>query len=143
MSGLEYYVIDGVAAAISKYTLSKKIFGLKIPMPFKIKQVPFIPLSVYAKTYAEAGYAYNKKAFDTRLNNRFLYTGGFGFDILSLYDLKLSVEFSFNQLGEKGLFLHARGILWGMVSINYKLKIKNSKCESEDTILIFDFLILT
>jgi len=111
MSGLEYYVIDGVAAAISKYTLSKKIFGLKIPMPFKIKQVPYIPLSVYAKTYAEAGYAYNKKAFDTRLNNRFLYTGGFGFDILSLYDLKMSVEFSFNQLGEKGLFLHARGIL--------------------------------
>ena len=111
MSGLEYYVIDGVAAAISKYNLSKKVVGLKIPMPFKIKQVPFIPLSVYAKTYAEAGYAYNKKAFDTRLNNRFLYTGGFGFDILSIYDLKLSVEYSFNQLGEKGLFLHARGVL--------------------------------
>jgi len=111
MSGYEYYVVDGVAAAISKYTLSKKLFGLKIPLPFKLKQLPNIPFSVYAKSYAEAGYAYTKKEFNSYLNNRFLYSGGVGLDLLSLYDLKLSVEYSINQLGEKGLFLHARSIL--------------------------------
>jgi hypothetical protein len=43
------------------------------------------------------------------LGNRFLYTSGFGIDILTLYDFNLRVEYSFNQLGEKGLFLHAKG----------------------------------
>jgi hypothetical protein len=80
-------------------------------VPFKIKQLPYIPFSFYAKTFANFGFAYNKKEFETNLNNRFLYSGGFGIDIISLYDLKLSLEFSYNQLGEKGLFLHARNIL--------------------------------
>ena len=40
------------------------------------------------------------------LNNRLLYSGGFGIDILTLYDINLRIEYSFNQLGEKGLFLH-------------------------------------
>ena len=111
LNGLEYYVIDGVAAAVTKYTFSKKVFSYKIPMPFKISAVPYIPISLYAKTYANAGFAYNKKEYESNLNNKLLYTCGFGLDILTLYDLKLSVEFSFNQLGEKGLFLHTRGVL--------------------------------
>ena len=40
--------------------------------------------------------------------NKLLYTGGFGLDIVSLYDLRLGLAFSVNQLGEKGLFLHIR-----------------------------------
>lgn len=111
MSGLEYYVVDGVAAAVGKYHLYKKLLSFQIPVPFKIKALPYIPFSFYGKMYGEAGFAYNKIVWDTRLNNRLLYTGGFGVDILSLYDLRLSVEYSFNQLGEKGLFLHARSIL--------------------------------
>lgn len=38
-----------------------------------------------------------------------LYTGGFGIDLVTLYDITFSVEYSFNQLGEKGLFLHSKG----------------------------------
>lgn len=111
MSGLEYYVIDGVAAAVGKYNLFKKLLAFQIPVPFKIKALPYIPISFYGKMYGETGFSYNKIEWDTRLNNRLLYTGGFGVDILSLYDLRLSVEYSFNQLGEKGLFLHARSNL--------------------------------
>ncbi len=111
LNGFEYYVIDGVASALAKYNLSKKIVSFKIPVPFKIKQLPYIPFSFYAKTFANFGFAYNKKKCETNLNNRLLYSGGFGIDIISLYDLKLSLEFSYNQLGEKGLFLHARNIL--------------------------------
>ena len=37
------------------------------------------------------------------------YTGGFGIDILTLYDLNLRLEYSFNQLNENGLFLHTKG----------------------------------
>jgi outer membrane protein assembly factor BamA len=108
LRGLEYYVIDGVAAAVAKYTLRKKLFAFHINVPFHIKAVPRIPFAFYAKTYADAGYSYIKKEFDTRLNNRFLYTGGFGIDILSLYDANIYLEYSFNQLGENGIFLHAK-----------------------------------
>jgi outer membrane protein assembly factor BamA len=108
LRGLEYYVIDGVAAAVSKYTLKKKLLSFNIPVPFHIKAVPKIPFTFFAKTYADAGYSYIKKQFDTRLNNRFLYSGGFGLDILSLYDANINIEYSFNQLGENGLFLHAK-----------------------------------
>jgi outer membrane protein assembly factor BamA len=111
LSGMEYYVIDGVMAGVAKYNLNKKLFSFKIPVPFKIKSLPYIPLSFFGKVYGEGGFAYNKPELDTRLNNIFLYSGGFGLDFLSLYDLRLSLEFSFNQLGEKGLFLHARSLL--------------------------------
>jgi outer membrane protein assembly factor BamA len=109
LRGLEYYVIDGVAASIAKYTLRKKIISFNIPVPFKIKAIPVIPFTIYGKTYADGGYVYNRKEFDTRLNNRFLYTGGAGIDILSLYDMNLGIEYSVNQLGERGIFFHIRG----------------------------------
>ena len=108
LRGLEYYVIDGVAAAVAKYTLKKKLFAFHINVPFNIKAVPRIPFAFYAKTYADLGYSYIKKEFDTRLNNRLLYTGGFGLDILSLYDANIYLEYSFNQLGENGIFLHGK-----------------------------------
>jgi hypothetical protein len=108
LRGLEYYVIDGVAASLAKYTFRKKLISFKIPVPFHIKALPYLPFGFYAKTYADAGYSYNKIVYDTRLNNILLYTGGFGIDILCIYDLNMSLEYSFNQLKEKGLFLHVR-----------------------------------
>ena len=109
LRGLEYYVVDGVAAAVAKYTLSKKVTAFKLPVPFKIKALPYIPFKIYAKAYADAGYSYLPKEYNTQFNNRFLYTGGFGLDVITLYDIVLKLEFSFNQLGEKGLFLHGQG----------------------------------
>jgi outer membrane protein assembly factor BamA len=108
LRGLEYYVIDGVAAFVAKYALKKKLVSFNIPFPFNIKKIPRLPFTIFAKTFMDMGYSYNKKEYDTRLNNRFLYTGGLGLDIMALYDVTLRVEYSFNQLGENGLFLHAR-----------------------------------
>ncbi len=109
LRGLENYVIDGIHSFLAGYTLRKKIVSFNIPVPIKNKVVSSIPFSIYAKTYADAGYSYAQKINDTRLNNRLLYTGGFGIDILSLYDMNFRMEYSFNQLGEKGLFLHVKG----------------------------------
>jgi outer membrane protein assembly factor BamA len=111
LNGLEYYVIDGVASAIAKLNLSKKLVAFKIKIPFKIKQFPYLPFSFYAKTYINTGFSYNKPNGSGMLNDRLLYTSGVGLDILSLYDLRLSAEYSMNQLHEKGLFLHLRSIL--------------------------------
>lgn len=109
LRGLENYVIDGVASMMAKYTLKKKIIAFDIPVPIKNKFVSKVPFAFFAKTFTDAGYSYNKYGPDTRFGNRFLYTGGIGIDMLTLYDINFSVEYSFNQLGEKGLFLHARG----------------------------------
>ena len=109
LRGLEKYVVDGVAIFLSRATLKKKIIAFNIPVPFKNSITPVIPFTIFAKTFADMGYSYNKAGFDTNLGNRLLYTGGFGIDILSLYDFNLKIEYSFNQLGEKGLFLHAKG----------------------------------
>jgi hypothetical protein len=106
LRGLEYYVIDGVATALIKSTIKKKIIEFNIPFPFFPKLLTKIPFTIFAKTYADLGYAYTKKKYDTYLNNRLLYSGGFGIDILTLYDINLRFEYSFNQLKENGLFLH-------------------------------------
>jgi outer membrane protein assembly factor BamA len=108
LRGLEYYVIDGVGTGLIKYTLKNKVAQFKIPIPFKLKSLPYIPFTIFAKVYGDAGYVYNKKEFDTNLSNKLLYTGGFGVDILTIYDINLRLEYSFNQLGQKGLFLHTQ-----------------------------------
>ena len=109
LRGLEYYVIDGVASVLTKFTFKKKVLDFQIKTPFHFKVVPSIPFKIFIKTFADAGYAYNQKQFQASLNNRLLYTGGFGIDILTLYDLNLRLEYSFNQLKENGLFLHTKG----------------------------------
>ena len=109
LRGLEYYVIDGPVSAVAKYTLKKKVISFTIPLPFQLKTIPNIPVSIFVKGYADAGYGYNKPDYKAYLNNKMLYTGGFGIDILTFYDINLRIEYSFNQLNENGLFLHSNG----------------------------------
>jgi len=42
------------------------------------------------------------------LNNKYLHTWGIGLDILTIYDVVLKFEYSFNQLGDKGFYFHTR-----------------------------------
>jgi hypothetical protein len=67
-----------------------------------------VPFVFYAKAYADYGYAYNKAFPDNSLVNKNLYSGGFGIDVVTFYDLILRFDYSFNQLGQNGLFLHIR-----------------------------------
>jgi len=108
LRGLELYVVDGVAFGLVRNTLKKKLFTINIKTPFKSDKYHVIPFTVFAKTYADIGAVYNKDVFRSSLNNKLLYTGGFGIDILSIYDVNLRIEYSFNQLGKNGLFLQAQ-----------------------------------
>lgn len=111
LQGYEYYVIDGVAAWYLKTTLSRKLFTLnaKLP-PIKKRERQRIPFTFYGKIYGNAGYVYNPDQGDNFLSNRMLYSTGFGIDIFTLYDFTLKLEWSFNQLGENGLFLHKKSV---------------------------------
>ena len=106
LRGDEYFVIDGVAFVLSKFDIKKNILHFELPTFIKSKTYDKIPFTFYLKSYIDLGYVYAQPQFEARLNNRFLYSGGFGLDIVTLYDLKLSVEYNINQLGQKGLFLH-------------------------------------
>jgi outer membrane protein assembly factor BamA len=108
LRGLEYNVVDGVAYLLAKSTLKKKLFSFNIPFPFFPKILTKIPFTFFAKTYADFGYVYTKPRYDSYLNNRLLYTGGFGIDILTLYDINLRFEYSINQLNNRGLFFHTQ-----------------------------------
>lgn len=108
LRGLEVKVIDAAAYTFARNTLRFKTLAFSLPFPFKSKSHPRIPFTIYTKTYADFGYAYNKKKYDTYLNNRLLYSGGVGIDIQTLYDVNLRFEYSLNQLGKKGLFLHTQ-----------------------------------
>ena len=108
LRGQEYYVVDGVATALLRTTLRKKLFSFDVPLPILHKLATKIPVTIFAKTFADLGYEYNKKKYYSYLNNRLLYTGGFGIDVLTLYDISFRFEYSFNQLNRNGLFFHTQ-----------------------------------
>jgi outer membrane protein assembly factor BamA len=106
LRGLEKYVIDGVAGLMSKQTIRKELFHFNVPTFISSGAHARIPFKVYAKAYADAGYSHNKVAPQNSLTNRMLYTTGFGVDVVTFYDFVFRFDYSFNQLGQNGLFLH-------------------------------------
>jgi hypothetical protein len=109
MRGLEYNVVDGMKGAMLKSSIHQKLIGFDIKNPFKSKTHDKIPFRIYMKAYTDLGYANIKNPSPTNsLNNKLLYTGGFGVDIISIYDFVFKIEYSFNQLGKDGLYLQSR-----------------------------------
>lgn len=109
LQGLEDYVVDGVASAITKVTYRRKIFQTSVGTAIHKKGDYYrIPIKVYFKTYTNLGYSYLRNPVDNLLNNKLIYTEGVGLDIITFYDFQLKLEFSFNQLGQNGLFLHTQ-----------------------------------
>jgi hypothetical protein len=107
LRGLEKYVVDGVVGGLVRHTLRKEVLNFSIPF-IRSKSHDRIPFRIMLKTYADLGYSYNKNTFGNSLENRMLYTTGAGVDVISFYDFVLRFEYSFNQLGENGIFLHIK-----------------------------------
>jgi len=108
LRGLEKYVVDGVAGAIVRNTLRRELFKFNVNLSRRAGSHSNIPFRIFAKTYADAGYAYNKSFPENSLVNTMLYTAGAGFDVLTFYDFVFRFEYSVNQLGEKGIFFHVK-----------------------------------
>jgi outer membrane protein assembly factor BamA len=106
LRGLEKYVVDGVAGGLLRNTLRRELFRFNVDVPMRSKRVNQIPFRFYAKTYADAGYAVDKYKPDETIANKMLYTAGAGIDMVTLYDIVLRFEYSFNQFGQHGLFFH-------------------------------------
>lgn len=106
LRGLEKYVVDGVAGVVVRNTARRELFNFNVNLPVRSMSHNRVPFKVYAKTYADMGYSYNKSFPGNSLSNRFLATAGAGIDIVTLYDVVMRFEYSFNQLGQNGLFFH-------------------------------------
>ncbi len=104
LRGLDRYVVDGEAGVVIHNTFMRELFDFSVPF-LHVSSHDRIPFRIFATTFADGGYAYNKNNTGNSLENRFLYTGGFGLDIISFYDFTFKLDYSFNQLGQKGLFL--------------------------------------
>jgi outer membrane protein assembly factor BamA len=107
LRGLDRYVIDGTATAVLKNTLYRQLVNFDIPL-VRGSAHDHIPFRIYATAFSDYGYAYNRDFKGNSLVNRMLYTAGFGIDIVTFYDLSFKFDYSFNQLGQNGLFLHIR-----------------------------------
>ncbi len=108
MRGLEYYVVEGVAGGVARATVKNEILSFNLRNPINSKTHDKIPFRVFIKGYGDLGYAYTPKYGISRLNNKLLRTWGAGIDIVTFYDVVLRFEYSFNQLGDKGIFFHTQ-----------------------------------
>jgi outer membrane protein assembly factor BamA len=109
MQGFEYNVVDGVAGGYTKAILTRQIINTAVRIPSKrIERLNHIPVALYAKVYGNTGYVYNPEPGFNSLNNRLLYSGGAGLDIVLFNDFVIKLEYSANQFGQKGLYLHRR-----------------------------------
>lgn len=107
LRGMEYYVIDGTIGFLGRVSLRKEILNFNFKTGLKSKAYNKIPFRFVLKTYGDMGYAYEQNPNPTStLNNKLLRTWGLGLDIVTFYDVVIKLEYSFNQLGDKGLFLH-------------------------------------
>ena len=107
LRGLDRYVVDGTAGSVLRNTLFRELFNFNIPFTRSAAH-DHIPIRIYATAFTDCGYAYNRDFKDNSLVDRMLYTGGFGIDLVTFYDLSFKLDYSFNQLGQNGLFLHIR-----------------------------------
>jgi len=108
MRGLEYYVIQGVAGGVGRATVKNELLSFNLRNPVNSKTHDKIPFRVFLKAYGDLGYSYSPNYGISRLNNKLLRTWGAGIDIVTFYDVVLRFEYSFNQLGDKGLFFHTQ-----------------------------------
>jgi outer membrane protein assembly factor BamA len=103
--GYEYYVVDGTHFAMTRSNIRYKLVD-KVWYNRYIKFMQHIPFRVYTKAFYDVGYAYNKNAGNSFLNNRMLHGYGLGVDVVLSYYIRCRIEYSFNHIGENSLFLH-------------------------------------
>lgn len=107
--GYEFYIVDGLDMLLLKthfkYPILNHEFNLGRLMP--VESYRRIPIRMNFSAHNDFGYANNpyEKAVNP-FNNRLLWGTGFGIDTIFYFDFVLRVEYSFNHLGESGLFLN-------------------------------------
>jgi hypothetical protein len=108
MQGLENYVVDGTFGAMFRMTPKYRLLNFHLRNLVRNKDYNDIPVRVFLKAYGNLGYVFNNNdvpAFNNIMPNRLLRSAGLGVDFVTIYDVVLKLEYSFNQFGERGFFI--------------------------------------
>ena len=102
--GYEYYVADGYNYGVIRLDLKRELFNNTYFLP--VKYFTAIPVRIYPKVFFDMGYNSSPYTGSNTLSNIALYSVGAGIDIVTLYDVKIRLEYAHNHLGQNGLYLH-------------------------------------
>lgn len=108
--GYDLYVVDGPRYGVWKNTLRWRVFAndhfLRDVIP--LEQFKSIPIAVYLKTFADAGYVDNPYVSmeNKRLTNRWLAGAGAGLDLVLYNSSVLRFEYALNREGDRGFFFN-------------------------------------
>jgi outer membrane protein assembly factor BamA len=109
LQGYESYTIDGVAGGFAKASIHRRVLDHKFGMHIKkLPQLSSIPVKIYVKAFANAGYIYNEQPGNNYLNNTLLASAGVGLDVVLFYDFTFHLEWSVNGNSGNGLYLSNR-----------------------------------
>jgi hypothetical protein len=113
LRGYEYYVVDGDDFGLLQnslhFELFDRTFDLSKYLKWNILQgFRSLPLKCYLSGNFDVAQARSSDLLAQKnpLNNRTLYSGGIGFDVVAYYSWVWQFQYSWNDLGEKGLFFH-------------------------------------
>jgi len=106
--GYEYYVVDGQIYGLVKSDLKFAIIPQQVTTLKFIPTDKFnkIPWAVYLSMYSDLGYVPGAVTNGNTLQSTALWGYGVGLNLVTYYDMVFRVEYSFNQLGESGFFVH-------------------------------------
>jgi len=102
--GYEYYVTNGYNYGLLRLDLKREIFNNTYSIP--VRYFTALPLRIYPKIFADAGYIESPTPGNSFLSNRLQCSIGAGIDVVTFYDMKIRFEFAYNRLGQNGLYLH-------------------------------------
>lgn len=109
LRGYEFYIVDGLDMLLLNTHFKYPILNFEINLGRLMPLQAFrrIPIRMNFSAHNDFGYVNNpyEKAVNP-FNNRLLWGTGFGIDTIFYFDFVLTLEYSFNHLGESGIFLN-------------------------------------
>jgi len=107
--GYDLYVIDGQRWGVVKNTLRFRLVSHNLHNEWiKMEQFRVMPIAIYLKGYADAGYVANPIVTpeNRRLTNRALVGTGIGLDLVLYNTSVFRFEYSFNREGDRGFYFN-------------------------------------
>lgn len=107
--GYELYVHDALDYGFTKLMVHQKFLDTQIDFTqiLPIAQISKIPLRLFISANFDVGYVNNPYYRENNsLSNKWLYGFGPSLDIVLYNNSAIKIEYSINDLGEKGIFLH-------------------------------------
>ncbi len=105
--GFEKYLINGYSYLTFRNTLKRNVFSKTYSRDNDsfIKRIKNVPLNIYFKIFYDSGYIWKYKNQNNNyfLNNKYIFSYGIGFDIVSIKNISFSSELSRNSLNEFNL----------------------------------------